>query len=203
MRAWDISGRERENTGHTEESRTSSREARQTSDRRRGMAIAAHCDARDSRASMGSEDMILRSGGALIISALLTTEIAAQAPRVITIKASDAMKFDVTAITAKPGETLRVRVVGVGTIPKVAMAHNFVLLTSGTDAAKFAAAAATAPNHLPTAMKTSVIASTAMAGPGETVEVTFKAPAAPGKYQYICSFAGHFASGMSGWLVVK
>ena len=37
---------------------------------------------------------------------------------------------------------------------------------------------------------------------GETVDVSFKAPAA-GTYPYICSFPGHLAAGMKGSLVVK
>ena len=39
--------------------------------------------------------------------------------------------------------------------------------------------------------------------PGETAEVTFKVPAAPGSYTFLCSFPGHFVAGMKGLLVVK
>ena len=42
-----------------------------------------------------------------------------------------------------------------------------------------------------------------LAGAGETVEVTFKVPAAAGEYPYICSFPGHFQAGMKGTLAVK
>ena len=42
-----------------------------------------------------------------------------------------------------------------------------------------------------------------LAGAGETVEVTFKVPAAAGEYPYICSFPGHFQAGMKGMLSVK
>jgi azurin len=52
-------------------------------------------------------------------------------------------------------------------------------------------------------MKASVLASTPLAGPGETVEVTFKAPTAAGEYTFLCSFPGHFLSGMKGALTVK
>jgi uncharacterized cupredoxin-like copper-binding protein len=41
-----------------------------------------------------------------------------------------------------------------------------------------------------------------MTGPNDTVEVTFKAPAA-GSYTFLCSFPGHFAAGMTGKLEVK
>ena len=43
----------------------------------------------------------------------------------------------------------------------------------------------------------------ALAGGGETVEVTFRAPTAPGTYTFLCSFPGHFAAGMRGTLVIK
>ena len=42
-----------------------------------------------------------------------------------------------------------------------------------------------------------------MAGPGETVEVTVKMPAAPAAYPYICTFPGHFAAGMRGTIIAK
>jgi azurin len=49
----------------------------------------------------------------------------------------------------------------------------------------------------------SVIAKTALAGPGETVQITFVVPAKPGRYPFICTFAGHYQAGMKGTLVVK
>jgi azurin len=57
--------------------------------------------------------------------------------------------------------------------------------------------------YIPAARASDVLASTALAGGGETVEVTFKAPAAAGTYTFLCSFPGHFAVGMRGTLVVK
>ena len=128
----------------------------------------------------------------------------AQAPRVVAITATDAMKYSVTAITAKPGEKLTVKLTGQGAIPKVAMAHNFVLLAPKTDAAAFATAAASAraTDFVP-ADKKQVLASTKLAGAGETVEVTFDAPKAPGVYDFICTFPGHFVAGMKGTLTVK
>ena len=38
------------------------------------------------------------------------------------------MKFSVTEIRGKPGESLSVTLVNVGTMPKLSMGHNFVLL---------------------------------------------------------------------------
>ena len=48
-----------------------------------------------------------------------------------------------------------------------------------------------------------MLANTTLAGNGETVEVTFTAPKAPGVYTYICTFPGHFLAGMKGTLTVK
>lgn len=130
----------------------------------------------------------------------------AQAARTIDIEGTEQMKFSVTSITAKPGETLHVRLKAVGSMPKMAMAHNFVLLQAGVDAMAFAsesAMAGPANNYILAAKKAQVIASTALAGAGETVEVTFKAPAKAGTYTYLCSFPGHFAAGMKGTLTVK
>ena len=125
--------------------------------------------------------------------------------RVITLKSTDDMKFDITSITAKPGEALLVKVVNVGKIPKFAMAHNFVLLKQGANSKAFAdqAMKAQATAYIPAALKAQVLASTGLAGPGETVEVTFKAPTAPGKYEFICTFPGHYAAGMKGVLIVS
>jgi azurin len=129
----------------------------------------------------------------------------AAAARTIPIKADDLMKYSVTEIVAKPGEQLRIRLTSAGTIPKEVMAHNFVLLKLGTDVTKFSMAAAMARDtgYIPAALKSEIIANTGLAGPGETVEVTFAAPKAPGKYPYTCTFAGHFQAGMTGWLIVK
>ncbi len=146
------------------------------------------------RAALMALLMAVASGGA-----------SAQTGRLVELTGNDLMKYSVTAIAAKPGELLHMRLKNVGTLPKVAMAHNFVLLAKGTDAAAFANASATAyaTGYIDPAMKAKVLAFTPTAGPGETVEVTFKAPAAPGVYTFLCSFPGHFLSGMKGALTVK
>jgi len=127
------------------------------------------------------------------------------AARTVEITGGDDMKFSVNEITAKPGETIRIQLKNVGTLPKMAMAHNVVVLKPTTKLTEFNAAAAQArdTNFVPPAMKTEVVAATALAGPGETVETTFKVPAAAGSYPFMCTFPGHFTAGMKGTLVVK
>jgi azurin len=125
--------------------------------------------------------------------------------RTIDIVGTDDMKYSVTTITAKPGEQIRVRLMAKGKIPKVAMSHNFVLLKLGTNLDKFVNEGAPhrQTDFIAPSMAGSVIAKTALAGPGETVTVTFTVPSKPGNYPYLCTFPGHYQAGMKGTLVVK
>jgi azurin len=129
---------------------------------------------------------------------------AAGAVRTIEITGGDDMKYNVTEITAKAGETIKIRLTSKGTLPKVAMAHNVVVLKSAAKQLDFvnAAAMARATDFIPANMKDQVLAATGLAGPGESVEVTLKVPAA-GSYPFLCTFPGHFAAGMKGTLIVK
>lgn len=125
--------------------------------------------------------------------------------RTVEIVGTDQMKFDLATIPAKRGEQLRIRLVSKGTMPKIAMAHNWVLLKLGASQIKFITAGAQSreTDFIPPDMKSQVIAATALAGAGETVEVTFKVPNVAGSYPYLCTFPGHFQAGMKGMLVVK
>lgn len=130
---------------------------------------------------------------------------AAGAARTVELTGGDDMKYSVTEIAAKRGETIKIQLKNVGTLPKMAMAHNVVVLKPTTKLVEFNQAAAMArdTNFIPAAMKAEVVASTELAGPGETVEVTFKVPAVAGSYPYMCTFPGHFTAGMKGNIVVK
>jgi azurin len=125
--------------------------------------------------------------------------------RTVELTGGDDMKYNMTTINAKPGETLHVVMRSTGTIPKIAMAHNFVLLKLGTDVDAFLKSAMNArdTDYVPAEQKADVIASTKLAGPGETMEVTFKVPAKAGSYPYMCTFPGHYTAGMKGQLVVQ
>jgi azurin len=142
----------------------------------------------------------------LVISFLvLFSGAPADPPRTIDITGGDDMKFNVTTIRARAGEPLRLRFVSTGTIPKIAMAHNVVVLKAGTDVVRFIndGVPFRVTDFIAPTMKDAVIAKTPFAGPGETVQVFFTAPAKPGRYPFVCTFAGHFQSGMKGTLVVK
>jgi azurin len=125
--------------------------------------------------------------------------------RAVTLTVGDTMSFDKTQIEAKPGELLHVVLKDEGTSPKAVMGHNFVVLKASTNVDAFNKAAfnARTTDYIPPSMKSGVLAATKLAGPGDSVDVTFKAPLKPGSYTYLCSFPGHYAMGMKGTLVVK
>jgi azurin len=149
----------------------------------------------------------------LSVSALWSGTILARAAdptlasRTVKIRAGvdNAMKFDVTTITAAPGESIKVVLANASTLPKEVMGHNWVLITAGTDPVAFAAAAApeAANGYIPSKMKDKVLAVVGLLGPNESGEVVFKAPMAPGEYPFLCTFPAHCLIGMKGVLVVK
>jgi azurin len=124
--------------------------------------------------------------------------------RTIAIVANDNMRFSVTRIEAAPGEKLRVQFRNGGTLPKEVMGHNWVLLNAeeAPDAYASAAVSAKADHFQPASLQPKVLAAVPILGPGQTGEVVFTAPTAPGKYAYLCSFPAHCAAGMRGELIV-
>lgn len=127
------------------------------------------------------------------------------AVRTVEIVGTEQMKYDVTTIPAKRNEQLRIRLISKGTMPKIAMAHNWVLLKLGTSQVKFITAGVQArpTDYIAPETKDQVIALTPLAGAGETVDVTFKVPGVAGDYPFVCTFPGHFQAGMRGTLAVK
>lgn len=142
---------------------------------------------------------------AATFASLATMDSAEAAPRVIQITGTEDMKFSVTKITAKPGEELKIVLIGKGNMPKEQMAHNFVLLQQGVNLDEFSMQAVMArnTNYIPKSQSAKILASTGLAGGGETVEVTFKAPTKTGDYNYLCTFPAHFTGGMKGVLTVQ
>jgi len=126
--------------------------------------------------------------------------------REIIITGNDAMQFDLKRMEASPGEKIKVTFKNIGSIPKIAMGHNWVLLKKDTDALAFGqkvlASGGSATNALPKSLLGEVIAHTDVLGPGESESVTFQTPSEPGDYEYVCTFPGHFAM-MRGVLLVK
>lgn len=127
------------------------------------------------------------------------------AQQTVEMEGTDDMKFDVEEITAAPGEEVTVKLTTKSKLPEKAMSHNFALLKDGVDARAFSMASAKhADNeYIDPDKEDDVLAATDMAAGGETVEVTFTAPEETGEYDYVCTFPGHYVSGMKGVLKVK
>ena len=123
-----------------------------------------------------------------------------------TLKTSDGESYLLLDnIEANPGETLRIRLTAISKLPPTQMSHNWILLQPDVDPKAFAKEAITAKarNYIPENRTEDIIARTALASGGDTVEVTFTVPEEPGEYDYLCSFPGHFSGGMSGKLIVQ
>lgn len=148
--------------------------------------------------------------GAATTSAEGSVDKAAGAPtpasgRQIEVTGNDQMKFNVTEIRAKAGESLSVTLSNIGTVPKFSMGHNWVLLKQNANVDEFVAEAAQAAttDYVPLSRKGDMLAHTRLLGPKEKDTVTFQAPKEPGRYPFVCSFPGHYQVGMKGVLIVE
>jgi azurin len=85
------------------------------------------------------------------------------------------------------------------------MAHNWVLLKKETDVDAFVNQCNQYEEneYLDPGLNDQIIVHTGMVGGGEQETITFKAPADPGRYTYVCTFPGHYVAGMKGTLIVQ
>jgi azurin len=124
----------------------------------------------------------------------------------VVITGNDQMRFDITAFTVKSGEKVRIVFENIGTQPIATMGHDLVILETGVDYktfdAKIAPAGGSLDNgYLPKSVQDEVLEHTKLLGPGEKDSISFTAPA-PGKYEYLCTFPGHFVF-MNGVMTVE
>ena len=119
-----------------------------------------------------------------------------------TVEGNDQMKFNTELIRVKAGEPLELTLKNVGSLPKEAMGHNFVVLKPGVDLATFGGEAAAAADNefIPKSSLSSIVAHTKLLGPGEEDKITVTLD--KGVYDYICSFPGHFGM-MKGKIVAE
>lgn len=119
----------------------------------------------------------------------------------IALSSNDMMAYDKTELRVKAGKKVTLTLRHTGKMAKIAMGHNFVLLKQGTDIAAFATKAVQAreADYIPES--DAIIANTKLIGGGESTTITFDAPA-PGTYDYICSFPGHYGV-MKGKFIVE
>ncbi|MFM2203989.1 MAG: azurin [Bacteroidota bacterium] len=138
----------------------------------------------------------------LLVLALVAFGFTSFAQTKITVESNDQMKYNVSQIKVKAGESVTLTLKHVGKMPIQAMGHNLVILQKGTDIVEFARLASTAKGsgYVPAGSK-AVIAATKLIGGGQISTITFKAPA-KGTYDFICTFPGHFSM-MKGKLIVE
>lgn len=113
--------------------------------------------------------------------------------KIITMRVvKDIMKFDKELITAKAGTTVQIVLQN----PDF-MQHNLVLIKPATLEKVGAAADRLAQdpngakmNYVP--KMNEVIKATPLVNPGGKYTLTFKVPAVPGDYPYVCTFPGHW-----------
>jgi len=133
-----------------------------------------------------------------------TESVGADGVRIIKLTGNDTLQYNIKEITATPGEKLNIELTNVGSMPKLTMAHNFLLLQAMPDAdvnALAMTAASKPPEYLPDD-QSKIIARTKMLGPGEKDMISITAPAGAGSYPFLCTFPGHFTL-MRGNLIVK
>lgn len=108
-------------------------------------------------------------------------------------------------ITASAGEELTITLQNISDLPPQAMSHNWLLLTKDTDPETFNTTSMQAKDndYVAPAMENQVIIDTGLVGKGETKSITFNVPEQTGKYDYLCTFPGHFTAGMRGTLTVE
>ncbi len=112
------------------------------------------------------------------------TEAAAPDPVALSLDATDMMAFSKTEVTLKTGAPVKLTINNAG-----ALEHNWVLVSADKDPLTVSEIDALY------GVKSETI------GAGQSAVVEFIAPG-PGEYQYVCTTAGHAASGMVGKLNV-
>jgi len=121
----------------------------------------------------------------------------------VTLNAGDDMKFDLTEIRVKEGQTVKLTLHHTGKLGKNAMGHNFILLAQGVSRDDFVLEAASARDseYIPSQSQNHIIAHTKLLGGGESDTIEFPAPT-KGTYEFLCSFPGHAAL-MKGTFIVE
>ncbi len=113
----------------------------------------------------------------------------------------DALEYDKALLEVPAGSKVTLNLKN-NASPGSGVYHNWVLVRPGTiDAVAVDAIAAGEANDYLKPNDNRVIAYTKLAKEGQTVSVTFDAPA-PGTYDFLCSFPGH-ATLMRGKFIVK
>ncbi len=121
----------------------------------------------------------------------------------IDLTGNDQMKYNKTEFTVKAGQEITIHMKNIGKLPAKAMSHDVVVLKPGSDVKAFGMAATKAGEleKVSDDLKGEIIAKTKLLGPGESDEITVTFDE-PGKYPFLCSFPGHYAT-MNGTITVE
>lgn len=121
----------------------------------------------------------------------------------LVISGNDAMQFDKKELKVKAGQKVKLTLRHTGKMDVNVMGHNVVILKQGVDLTAFGnkAAASKDNGYIPAGSEGDVVAHTKLIGGGQTTSIEFDAPA-PGTYDFLCSFPGHYAL-MKGKFIVE
>ena len=143
-----------------------------------------------------------RHGGAS--SPLHAQSLAAEVAggRVITIEAGKNLSYSVRSFKVRAGEPLKLTFVNPDSVP-----HNWALIKPGTLARvgdlvnKIIAEPDAASRHyIP--RTPDVLVYTDIVVPQDQITISFRPPATPGRYPYLCTFPGHWMV-MNGEMIVE
>ena len=138
------------------------------------------------------------------ITAEITKDTTLQPIEEISLKATgntiEEIAFSEDTITVPAGVLIKLDFINEGT--NLPMIHNFVVADSGTYKAVALAGekAGSSGSYIPSGL--TLLASSPLALPGQTVVVEFQAPLKPGMYDYVCTYPGHWQK-QHGVLIVK
>lgn len=120
----------------------------------------------------------------------------------IVLTGNDLMQYNTKEIKVKAGQKVKLTLKHIGKLDINVMGHNFVLLKQGVDLVAFATKAAIERDnkYIPKDSQ-DIIAHTDLVGGGQTATIEFDAPA-PGTYEFLCTFPGHYAM-MRGHFIVE
>lgn len=141
-----------------------------------------------------------------LLAIVLITAATASLSKTVEITGQDTLRFSPETVTVQPGEQVTIKLVNTSRLPATVMSHNLIVLTQDANATRVNQAAQRAGrghDYMPQNMDDAILAHTELIAGGESDTVTFTAPEQPGTHKYICTFPNHFASRMTGTLIVE
>ena len=122
--------------------------------------------------------------------------------RAITIEAGKNLSYSVRSFTVRAGEPIKLTFMNPDSVP-----HNWALIKPGTltkvgDLVNKIIALPDAASRHYIPRTSDVLVYTDIVGPQDQLTISFRAPSAPGRYPYLCTFPGHWMV-MNGEMIVE